>query len=433
MTLDRRYGPLLQETFLTGVYLAVNAIPDAYLVIDGPSCAAKKGDQLVRNHDLNSTLLRHVLPHRIAQTDLEDNLIVFGDEERALRILQNIASQADAGVVLFTGMTCAVIMGRDQGRVVRSLAGQTEAPVLSVASRVSSSDWLGGYAETLNTLALGLPLAPREEPGERPRVGIVGYMHTRHEGDCAGDVAELRRMVEALGAELTSIWLDGGKTTSLSRIGAADLLVSLPVGRKAARLLAKRSGARVIDLPLPFSWQKSREFLENLAEAIDGKEHVPQALHAFLDPLADGTLFLAERYLCGTRWLFLGDPTFQAGLMEFAKDCGAEVVTSLATSRTDEPVPFPVLHGDDPSWRAHAQSLLDENRVDLVIGNGVAASRLAFGNIPFVEFGYPCYTRHPFTPTPGLGFLGGAWFVEALAQALCRKQTLGSLASQRET
>ncbi len=428
MSCDSCFGPLLEEPFLTGVYLAVNAISDAYLVIDGPSCATQKLEQFVRNHDLNSTMTRRVKPHRVAQTDLEDNLIVFGEEDRALEILQAMASQPDAGVVLFTGLTCAVIMGRDQQRIVSSLKDKTSAPVLSVASRVSSGDWLTGYAESLNALASGLPLLPHEE-SMRPRVGIVGYVHTRHEGDSAGDVQELTHLVESLGAEVVSIWLDGSGTEALSRIGLADVLIALPGSRKAAKLLAQRTGATVLELPLPFSWKKSQDFLAGLAEALDAMDILEAVLSRFLKPLADGYLFLAERYLFGTRWMFLGDPRYHEGLVEWARDCGAELVLTVTTARMNDQVEGPtIMNGDDPTWLAKAQALVDEKRVDLVIGNGVAASRLLMEDTPFVEFSYPCYMRHLFLPTPSLGFSGGAWFSGMLAEALCRKETLSSLA-----
>ncbi len=56
--------------FLIGVYLAINAIPDAYGIIDGPNCLFFKAEYIHGKHDIRSTLLDVLGHHRIAATTI---------------------------------------------------------------------------------------------------------------------------------------------------------------------------------------------------------------------------------------------------------------------------------------------------------------------------------------------------------------------------
>lgn len=56
--------------YLHGVYLAVNAIPDACLLVDAPACAFQKAEQIFGTHDLMSDLLDADSRHRVVHTSL---------------------------------------------------------------------------------------------------------------------------------------------------------------------------------------------------------------------------------------------------------------------------------------------------------------------------------------------------------------------------
>ena len=57
-------------TYLLGVYVAVNAIKDAYLLVEGPDCTYMKAQYIQGNHDWLSTLTSVSGFHRIANTAL---------------------------------------------------------------------------------------------------------------------------------------------------------------------------------------------------------------------------------------------------------------------------------------------------------------------------------------------------------------------------
>ena len=76
-------------------------------------------------------------------------------------------------------------------------------------------------------------------------------------------------MVAALGVSTSSIGLSGGTLKNLENIANSDLLVALPYGQEAAKILGERLNIPVIYLPLPFSWTHTERFINGLAEALD--------------------------------------------------------------------------------------------------------------------------------------------------------------------
>jgi hypothetical protein len=57
-------------TYLLGVYLGVNALRDAFLLVEGPDCTYMKAQYIQGNHDWLSTLTSVSGFHRIANTAL---------------------------------------------------------------------------------------------------------------------------------------------------------------------------------------------------------------------------------------------------------------------------------------------------------------------------------------------------------------------------
>lgn len=405
--------------FMAGVYLAVNAIEGARIVVDGPMCAFYKAEYIQGNHQIVADLQRLASPHRVLHSELDIHRAILGDETLVHDKVRLALEDSETQALFFSAMSSAMLIGRDIERLLHAADLRPEVPRIPVPSRSLSGDWNSGWRHALAAIADAVPLAPRT-PGDanRPRVGIVGNLFLRHEGDAAGDVQELARMVQALGAQVVSIWLAGDSWRDLGAIGQADLLVALPYAQTAAQRLAQRVGVPVVPLPLPFSWTLTERFLLGLGEALD---RVPQA-QAFLerekDRWAAELLFRAEHHLQGTRWIVVDDPVRMAGWVQIAQDCGATLQAAGLTAAAAPGVP-PLAGQPQPVTLLH-QSLA-EGRVDVFIANSIAADMVRHAPRPapvIAEFGYPCFGRHPVAPIPSLGFPGAVATVETICERI---------------
>jgi nitrogenase molybdenum-iron protein alpha/beta subunit len=219
--------------YLLGVYLGVNAVRDAYLVVEGPDCAYMKTQYIQGNHDWLSTLTSVSGYHRVANTALHPSMMTASREKPLGEMLRRVAAHPGTGGTLLTTMPMAAITGADYDRLCREVARETRKDVVHVPGRSLSGDWLDGYERTLEALARQLDLSGGRRRSRQ--VAIVGYLFDRNEADHTANLRVLREMCEALGLELVAVWLSGGSWSALRDVRQAGTILSLPYGRAAGR------------------------------------------------------------------------------------------------------------------------------------------------------------------------------------------------------
>src|SRR3990172_12115891 len=98
----------LKIPYLNGVYIAIDAVPDAYLVVDGPYCVFQKiGMQ--KGHNTFSTLIDPVSAGRIAHTDLKFNAnvvhrLVVERNKEIQELFEEISSMESCAALFVTSM-----------------------------------------------------------------------------------------------------------------------------------------------------------------------------------------------------------------------------------------------------------------------------------------------------------------------------------------
>lgn len=415
--------------FMVGVYLAVNALADAYLLVDGPDCAHMKTQYVQGNHDWLSTLTDISGFHRVANTALHPFHMARSREDEVVDLLSRIAAHPQAGVALITPMPMAAITGVDYDRLARLAADRAGGrPVVHVPGRSLSADWLGGYGLTLSSLASS-PALDLSGPAPDPaRVAIVGYLMDRNEGDHVANLRVLRDLLARLDLELCSTWLGGGTFEELREVKRAGLIVSLPYGRRAARVLGRRLGIEVLETALPFGLDGTARWLRQVAAATGRLDRVEAVIDDELTRVAPPLQWVVPAVLLHRTVAFIGDPHLLEGFLDFTAELGLRHGPMIVTARADH---TPDLAQRLPSvafepTRARFMELLEPLRrdaVDLVVTNSTGCSLMA-GSTPVMEFGFPSYFTHALYPRPFLGFEGALAFADSMANALRRVDLL---------
>jgi nitrogenase molybdenum-iron protein alpha/beta subunit len=409
--------------YLLGVYLGVNALRDAFLVVEGPDCSYMKAQYIQGNHDWLSTLTSVSGYHRIANTALHPSMMTASREEPVRELLRRVASQPATGGTLLTTMPMAAITGADYDRLCREVARETRTDVVHVPGRSLSGDWLDGYDRTLLALARQLDL-PRGKPRAR-RVAVVGYLHDRNEDDHAANLRVLHEMCEALGLELTSVWLSGGRVRELRAVADAATILALPYGRAAARQLARRTGAAVVDLPLPFGLRASEEWLRVLGDRFGVAERARAYVERQLAGIAPRLEWLVPFLFQNRTVGYVGDPHLLPGFREIVELLGARLRFAVLTNRPAHAAAAqPALDGVAslawPKLKAYLRFLcrqLLDGELHLLVANNYGMS-VPLPDAAVVEFGFPSVYSHALYDRPFLGFPGFLAFVDTLANAL---------------
>ena len=432
---EDEYGQRVAYTFMTGVFLAVNALRDAYLLVEGPDCIHMKTQFVQGNHDWLSTITSVSGYHRVANTALHPVHMTRSREELLRGLLGRLAKHPATGGILFTSMPMAFITGADYERLCVETAEASGTSVVHVPGKSLSGDWMDGYAESLLALAKQLPLPAPAGALDPRKVAIVGHLFDRNEGDQRANVAHLRELLVALGLEPVSVWLEGQDFADLARAGSAGTILSFPYGRKAARALAERTGARLVECELPFGLDATERWLTTVGDVLGVQDRAREVIERELTHVVPHLEWLIPFVFQGRRLAFVGDPHVAAGLAEIATMLGAEL-THVAV--TDPPVHARGLQDKLgartrllvwPKQQALHDFLNDavvSERVSLVVTN---LHGVGLGGTAWVEHGFPSLYTHALYDRPSLGFRGLLAFVDTLANTVRHHEVARVLAA----
>jgi len=303
------------------------------------------------------------------------------------------------------------------------VAETTGKDVAQVPGLSLSGDWLDGYAQTLKTLAKNI------DPGQgKPRaenVAVVGYLYDRNEEDHAANLRILDRMCSTLGLKLVSVWLSGRRWADLKKIGDAGTILSLPYGRAAARTIASRTGAEIIELPLPFGLEASQLWMQTLAERFGVEERAQAYIDRQMSGIAPRLEWVIPFSFQNLAAGYVGDPHLLPGLRDIIALLGGQLRFAVITNHpknTREALPR--TEGVEllvyPKQREFFRFLFKnalEHELGLLVTNNYSAG-FPLPGTAVVEFGFPSIFSHALFERPFLGFPGFMAFVDTLANAL---------------
>jgi nitrogenase molybdenum-iron protein alpha/beta subunit len=421
------FSPPLRFPFLLGVYMATNAIPDAYTVVDGPDCLFFKTEYLHGKHDVRSTLLDVFGNHRICLTNVNAGNVAKSHGDAVLRKIRQIDALPGSGVIFVSSLPMVTIIGTQYDTLVREAQPSTSARLIDCPGRSLQGDWLSGYSDMLVALASNIDTSGGE-PDPR-KVAIVGNLMDRTEGDHAANVRELERIVAALGLQLVTVWLGNQPYEQLSQVRDAGTILALPLGKKAAAVLATRTGAKVIDVQAPFGLTRTRRMIERLAQATGTEAAAEAFVEAELRELVPRMEWVVPHVFLGKKIGFCAPPDLFGGFLQIVQDLGAEVTHLSAPcfgnhltedlSEDCDAFPEPLFSPKNRAVEAAVMHLRD-TRTDLLLCNTVLRQQIEprLPELPILEFGFPSFFDHALADRPFLGFRGWISFVDRMANAL---------------
>lgn len=432
------YTPAYRFPFLLGVYLATNAIRDCYTVVDGPDCLFFKIEFVHGKHDINSTLLQVNGRHRVVVSHTTCENITVTKGERVRNSIIAADANPDAGVVMVTSLPMVTIIGTQYDQIIRELEAQTAADVFEVPGRSLNGDWYLGYEDVLKALADNIDVSGLERSANK--VAIIGNFHDRNEQDALGNLRELERMFAGIGLDLCATWLSGQSYRELAAAGEADTLIAFPLGREAAKRLARRTGAKVVEVETPFGLGRTQKMIRAVADHLDIRDRADAFIDAELAKIVPRLEWIVPHHFLGRKVAFSGAPELLGGFLQLSLELGMEVVH--LSSPTIEPVWIDDLSEEfgalpplffDVSEMVLGKELkrVRNEGVDLLIGNSDVLKRWGVG-IPNLEFGFPSVYHHAFHDRPHLGFAGYTCFVQRMMDAMLAGRSMPQATRRRD-
>lgn len=414
------FGQPLDYPYLMGVYLAANAVSDLAVLVDGPDCARGKAEHIFGKHDLRSTLLDCRGLHRVECTFTDARNAALSREKEVRDRLLCLARRDDVAAVLACALPLAQVTGTDYARVLRSCREEAGKPVCIVPAKSLQGGFMEGYSAALAALARGIALPEvRRVSGT---VALVGLFMDRNEEDRRADLAEAERILRGLGLRLVSAWPAGGSCSGLARAASAQAVVALPYGREAAKILARRTGARFVETGLPLGLEASRRWTLALGRALGREEIARRFIDRELGRVAPRLEWVVGHSFLNKRFWLAGEGTALRGLAGFIEELGGLVAGGASVGGSgqggDPGEPF-LRRPTEGLWRRSLEEGLSKG-LDLVVGP-TPVVRAVRGRCAAMELGFPSYHTHAAAPQPCLGFEGCLGLAGRMLNAMGRR------------
>lgn len=415
--------------FLVGVQLAVNAIADAALLIDASDCVLSISE-ILKNHDMASTLLDVRGYHRVFHTDAGISSMSMDRTEYIIENLRTLESSGRMKVLFITSTPMTVVTGFQYDKMIRSLSPSPAIPVIDIPRPGLLGDWLNGYADTLKTLAGNMRV--QRGSTDPSKAAIVGYFMDRSEEDHVSNIAELKRILrDGLSLDLISTWLSNSPLSGLEAVRNAGVIISLPYAREAARILADKTGAILIETNPPIGLDGTVKWIYQIAEATGGKENAREFIDRELSLHIPKIEWAIPRWFMNKRIDYCGDPYLLPEIKSLVEELGCSFTCSAVFCEKDKIENAGALKTSlpcEPGDAALRASILEKEKLQktgLFIANSIAAAQIisALGReARIMEFGFPSYFHHAVHDSPFMGFRGALCFINRMANILAAPQ-----------